>query len=82
MRHIRFALIASEVRLLKCNGTAPRKVNTVLQHEPWTHHRRCALRPDIDHELPENLWTISRIWNLSEDLKARIRAPAVPETWS
>jgi len=23
--------------------------------------------PDIDHEPPENFWTISRIWNFSED---------------
>src|SRR5262249_14788397 len=46
-------------------------------------HRCCSTShgrpPDIDHQLPENFWTISRIWNLSEDLKPQTRAPVAPE---
>jgi hypothetical protein len=39
------------------DAPAPRKVNTVPQHEPWTHHRRWAMQPDSYREASENLWT-------------------------
>src|SRR5262249_7815411 len=78
LRHIRFALIASEVRLLKCTGPL-REGEHGAAARAVDASSPVGAAADIDHELPENLWTISRIWNFSEDLKARIRASVAPE---
>jgi hypothetical protein len=57
-------------------------VNTVLQHEPWMHHRRWAMQPDSYREASENLWTDLAHLKLLRRLKTPIRAPARQKFWS